>query len=90
MTLSKRINELGVTEPIIQQQGADRIVVQLPGVQDVARAKDIIGRTATLELRMVDDHRDPGTEADGSDSASTPNCSPKAAAHRSSSRATSS
>ncbi|MES2319820.1 MAG: protein translocase subunit SecD [Pseudomonadota bacterium] len=54
-TLSKRINELGVSEPIIQQQGADRIVVQLPGVQDVARAKDLIGRTATLELRMVDD-----------------------------------
>jgi len=53
-TLSKRINELGVSEPIIQQQGADRIVVQLPGVQDVAHAKDIIGRTATLELRMVD------------------------------------
>lgn len=62
-TLSKRINELGVTEPIIQQQGADRIVVQLPGVQDVARAKDIIGRTATLELRMVDDTVTPGTES---------------------------
>ena len=61
-TLSKRINELGVTEPIIQQQGADRIVVQLPGVQDVARAKDIIGRTATLELRMVDDSITQGTE----------------------------
>ena len=61
-TLSKRINELGTTEPIIQQQGADRIVVQLPGVQDVARAKDIIGRTATLELRMVDDTVTPGTE----------------------------
>jgi preprotein translocase subunit SecD len=61
-TLSKRINELGVSEPIIQQQGADRIVVQLPGVQDVARAKDIIGRTATLELRMVDSNIVPGTE----------------------------
>jgi preprotein translocase subunit SecD len=61
-TLSKRINELGVTEPIIQQQGADRIVVQLPGVQDVARAKDIIGRTATLEFRMVDPTVVPGTE----------------------------
>jgi preprotein translocase subunit SecD len=61
-TLSKRINELGVTEPVIQQQGADRIVVQLPGVQDVARAKDIIGRTATLELRMVDSTITPGTE----------------------------
>jgi preprotein translocase subunit SecD len=61
-TLSKRINELGTTEPIIQQQGADRIVVQLPGVQDVARAKDIIGRTATLELRMVDQTVTPGTE----------------------------
>ncbi|WP_020656225.1 protein translocase subunit SecD [Massilia niastensis] len=62
VTLSKRINELGTTEPIIQQQGADRIVVQLPGVQDVARAKDIIGRTATLELRMVDNTVTPGTE----------------------------
>ncbi|SHH56825.1 protein translocase subunit SecD [Massilia sp. CF038] len=61
-TLSKRINELGVSEPIIQQQGADRIVVQLPGVQDVAHAKDIIGRTATLELRMVDSTVLPGTE----------------------------
>ncbi|HEX8477143.1 MAG TPA: protein translocase subunit SecD [Telluria sp.] len=61
-TLSKRINELGVSEPIIQQQGADRIVVQLPGVQDVARAKDIIGRTATLELRMVDESITRGTE----------------------------
>jgi len=61
-TLSKRINELGVSEPIIQQQGADRIVVQLPGVQDVAHAKDIIGRTATLELRMVDSTVVPGTE----------------------------
>lgn len=54
-TLRNRINELGVAEPIIQQQGMDRIVVQLPGVQDVARAKDILGRTATLEVRMVDD-----------------------------------
>ena len=62
-TLSKRINELGVSEPIIQQQGPDRIVVQLPGVQDVARAKDIIGRTATLELRMVDETITPGTES---------------------------
>jgi preprotein translocase subunit SecD len=61
-TLSKRINELGVTEPVIQRQGADRIVVQLPGVQDVARAKDIIGRTATLEMRMVDSTVTPGTE----------------------------
>lgn len=54
-TLSKRINELGVAEPIIQRQGLDRIVIQLPGVQDVSRAKDIIGRTATLEVRMVDE-----------------------------------
>ncbi|MBS1186937.1 MAG: secD [Burkholderiaceae bacterium] len=54
-TLSKRVNELGVAEPVIQQQGADRIVVQLPGVQDVSRAKDIIGRTATLEVRMTDE-----------------------------------
>ena len=55
VTLNKRVNELGVAEPIIQQQGADRIVVQLPGVQDVARAKEILGRTATLEVRMVDE-----------------------------------
>ena len=61
-TLSKRINELGVTEPVIQRQGADRIVVQLPGVQDVARAKDIIGRTATLEMRLVDPTITPNTE----------------------------
>ncbi|MDT3671367.1 MAG: protein translocase subunit SecD [Aromatoleum sp.] len=54
-TLHNRINELGVAEPVIQQQGLDRIVVQLPGVQDVAKAKDILGRTATLEVRMVDD-----------------------------------
>ncbi|MBI1906198.1 MAG: protein translocase subunit SecD [Rhodocyclales bacterium] len=54
-TLNNRINELGVAEPVIQQQGADRIVVQLPGVQDVAKAKDLLGRTATLEIRMVDD-----------------------------------
>ena len=55
MTLHNRVNELGVAEPIIQQQGPDRIVVELPGVQDTARAKDILGRTATLEVRMVDD-----------------------------------
>ncbi|HEY9381279.1 MAG TPA: protein translocase subunit SecD, partial [Burkholderiales bacterium] len=54
-TLHNRINELGVAEPVIQQQGADRIVVQLPGVQDTARAKEILGRTATLEIRMVDE-----------------------------------
>jgi len=53
-TLRNRVNELGVAEPIIQQQGADRVVVQLPGVQDTARAKDILGRTATLEFRMVE------------------------------------
>ena len=54
-TLHNRINELGVAEPVIQQQGLDRIVVQLPGVQDTAKAKDILGRTATLELRMVEE-----------------------------------
>ena len=61
-TLSKRVNELGVAEPVIQQQGPDRIVVQLPGVQDVARARAVIGRTATLEVRMVDESVTPGTE----------------------------
>ena len=55
VTLHNRINELGVAEPVIQQQGLDRIIVQLPGVQDTSRAKDILGRTATLEVRMVDE-----------------------------------
>ena len=60
-TLRNRVNELGVAEPIIQQQGSDRVVVQLPGVQDTAKAKDILGRTATLEIRMVEAHaNDPG------------------------------
>jgi preprotein translocase subunit SecD len=58
VTLRNRVNELGVAEPIIQQAGADRVVVQLPGVQDTAKAKDILGRTATLELRMVDEEHD--------------------------------
>ncbi len=56
-TLHNRINELGVAEPIVQQQGYDRIVVQLPGVQDTAKAKEILGRTATLEIRMVDEDK---------------------------------
>ncbi|HQN65410.1 MAG TPA: protein translocase subunit SecD [Methylophilus sp.] len=56
-TLHNRINELGVAEPIVQQQGLDRIVVQLPGVQDTAKAKEILGRTATLEIRMVDEDK---------------------------------
>jgi preprotein translocase subunit SecD len=61
-TLHNRINELGVAEPIIQQQGADRVVVQLPGVQDTAKAKEILGRTATLEIRLVDEEKsDPVT-----------------------------
>jgi preprotein translocase subunit SecD len=54
-TLHNRVNELGVSEPVIQQQGADRVIVQLPGVQDTAKAKDILGRTATLEMRLVDE-----------------------------------
>ncbi len=54
-TLQNRINELGVSEPVIQQEGADRVVVELPGVQDTAKAKEILGRTATLEIRMVDE-----------------------------------
>ena len=56
-TLRNRVNELGVAEPIVQQSGADRIVVQLPGVQDTAKAKDILGRTATLEVRLVDEDK---------------------------------
>jgi preprotein translocase subunit SecD len=67
-TLHNRINELGVAEPVIQQQGLDRIVVQLPGVQDTAKAKDILGRTATLEIRLVDE----GTEARSAESGSGP------------------
>lgn len=63
-TLRNRVNELGVAEPVIQQQGEDRIVVQLPGVQDTARAKEILGATATLEFRMVDsEHALPADEA---------------------------
>jgi preprotein translocase subunit SecD len=65
-TLHNRVNELGVAEPVIQQQGADRVVVQLPGVQDTAKAKDIIGRTATLELRMVDESSEGLAAAGGS------------------------
>ncbi len=64
-TLHNRVNELGVAEPVIQQQGLDRVVVQLPGVQDTAKAKDIIGRTATLELRMVDDSAEAAAAATG-------------------------
>ncbi|MEY2893258.1 MAG: hypothetical protein RJA98_3166 [Pseudomonadota bacterium] len=64
-TLHNRVNELGVAEPVIQQQGADRVVVQLPGVQDTAKAKDIIGRTATLEVRLVDDSAEAAAGAAG-------------------------
>jgi len=62
-TLRNRVNELGVAEPVIQQQGADRVVVQLPGVQDTVEAKKIIGATATLEYRAVDEQNDPFTAA---------------------------
>ena len=68
VTLHNRINELGVAEPVIQQQGSDRIVVQLPGVQDTAKAKDILGRTATLEMRLVED----GAEARAAENNSGP------------------
>ncbi len=64
-TLHNRVNELGVAEPVIQQQGLDRVVVQLPGVQDTAKAKDIIGRTATLEVRLVDDSVEAAAAAAG-------------------------
>jgi len=63
-TLRNRVNELGVAEPVIQQQGESRIVVQLPGVQDTARAKEILGATATLEFRLVHDTHDPQEAAD--------------------------
>ena len=68
VTLHNRINELGVAEPVIQQQGLDRIVVQLPGVQDTAKAKDILGRTATRDGRLVDE----GTEARAAESGRGP------------------
>ncbi|CAB5700816.1 preprotein translocase subunit SecD [Delftia tsuruhatensis] len=68
VTLHNRINELGVAEPVIQQQGLDRIIVQLPGVQDTAKAKDILGRTATLEVRLVDE----SSEARGAELGSGP------------------
>ena len=64
-TLRNRVNELGVAEPVIQQQGVDRVVVQLPGVQDTAKAKDILGRTATLEIRLVDEEGDVNAAAAG-------------------------
>jgi preprotein translocase subunit SecD len=64
-TLRNRVNELGVAEPIIQQHGVDRIVVQLPGVQDTARAKEILGATATLEFRMQDEEHDPQEAVEG-------------------------
>ncbi|MCH8080473.1 MAG: protein translocase subunit SecD [Proteobacteria bacterium] len=64
-TLRKRVNELGVAEPVIQQQGLKRIVVQLPGVQDTARAKEILGATATLEFRLVDDDHSVQDAIDG-------------------------
>jgi preprotein translocase subunit SecD len=62
-TLRNRVNEIGVAEPVIQQQGADRVVVQLPGVQDTVQAKKIIGATATLEYRAVDEQNDAFTAA---------------------------
>ncbi|MFI5443834.1 protein translocase subunit SecD [Polaromonas sp. UC242_47] len=68
VTLHNRINELGVAEPVIQQQGLDRIVVQLPGVQDTAKAKDILGRTATLEMRLVDESAEGRAAENGSGS----------------------
>ena len=64
-TLRKRVNELGVAEPVIQSQGLKRVVVQLPGVQDTARAKAILGATATLEFRLVDEEHEPQEAVDG-------------------------
>jgi preprotein translocase subunit SecD len=71
-TLHNRVNELGVAEPVIQQQGMDRIVVQLPGVQDTAKAKEILGRTATLEIRMVDEEKSDPATLERAQSGSTP------------------
>ncbi|MEE8263296.1 MAG: protein translocase subunit SecD [Gammaproteobacteria bacterium] len=64
-TLRNRVNELGVAEPVVQQQGKDRVVVQLPGVQDTARAKEILGATATLEFRLVDTEHSVQEAVDG-------------------------
>ncbi len=64
-TLRKRVNELGVAEPVIQRQGQNRVVVQLPGVQDTARAKAILGATATLEFRLVDEEHEPQDAVNG-------------------------
>ena len=64
-TLRKRVNELGVAEPVIQRQGLKRVVVQLPGVQDTARAKAILGATATLEFRLVDEEHEPQEAVNG-------------------------
>ena len=71
-TLHNRINELGVAEPVIQQQGLDRVVVQLPGVQDTAKAKEILGRTATLEIRMVDEEKSDFTTIDNASRGQVP------------------
>ncbi|OGV78102.1 MAG: protein-export membrane protein SecD [Methylotenera sp. RIFCSPLOWO2_02_FULL_45_14] len=71
-TLHNRINELGVAEPIIQQQGVDRVVVQLPGVQDTAKAKDILGRTATLEIRLVDEEKSDAATLEKADKGQAP------------------
>jgi preprotein translocase subunit SecD len=71
-TLHNRINELGVAEPIIQQQGATRVVVQLPGVQDTAKAKEILGRTATLEIRMVDEEKSDALTLDNASKGQVP------------------
>ncbi|PKO53592.1 MAG: protein translocase subunit SecD [Betaproteobacteria bacterium HGW-Betaproteobacteria-2] len=71
-TLHNRINELGVAEPIIQQQGANRVVVQLPGVQDTAKAKEILGRTATLEIRMVDEEKSDAVTLDNASKGQIP------------------
>ena len=71
-TLHNRINELGVAEPIIQQQGLDRVVVQLPGVQDTAKAKEILGRTATLEIRLVDEEKSDPLTLENADKGQVP------------------
>ena len=63
--LRKLVNQLGVAEPVVQRQGADRIVVELPGIQDTARAKEILGATATLEFRLVNTNVDQAAAASG-------------------------
>jgi preprotein translocase subunit SecD len=82
VTLRNRVNELGVSEPVVQRQGADRIVVQLPGVQDPAQAERVLGATATLEFRLVDEVNSPFEAASAAERRSAPPCTRTGTASR--------